>query len=76
MGNSELGIIVRLDNFFERLSKLKDDYLDTKNNLIKKQNDLINELKKTNPYEVVIEKLENELEQIDKLLGVDKKWVN
>ena len=76
MGNSELGIIVRLDNFFDRLQKMKEDYLETKNKLIKKQNDLIIEVKKTNPYEVVIEKLEEELEQIDKLLGVDKKWVN
>lgn len=73
MGNSELGIIVRLDNFFDRLQKMKEDYLETKNKLIKKQNDLIIEVNKTNPYEVVIEKLEEELEQIDKLLGVDKK---
>ena len=73
MGNSELGILIRLDNFFERLSKMKGDYIDTKNNLLKKENDLKIELEKSNPYEIVIEQLEEELEKIDKVLGVDKK---
>ena len=38
MGNTELGTIVRLDNFLERLPKIKDDYLETKNKLLKKEN--------------------------------------
>lgn len=73
MGNSELGIIIRLDNFFERLSKIKDDYLETKEKLLKKENDLKVELQKDNYYAEIIEKLEEELKKIDEVLGVEIK---
>ena len=76
MGNTELGTIVRLDNFLERLPKIKDDYLETKEKLLKKELDLKQELSKDNYYAEIIERLETELKKIDELLGVEIKWVN
>ena len=68
--NSELGIVIRLDNFFERLTKIRDDYLETKDKLLKKENDLKVELQKDNYYGEIIERLEEELKKIDEVLGV------
>ena len=73
MGGKELGVVVRLDNFFERLSKMKSDYEETKARLIAKQKALILELEKDNPYGNIIEQLEEELKELDEVLGVDKK---
>lgn len=73
MGNSELGIVIRLDNFFERLTKIRDDYLETKDKLLKKENDLKVELQKDNYYGEIIERLEEELKKIDEVLGVEIK---
>ena len=71
VGSSEIGVLIRLDNFLERLEKLRDDYFDAKLTLLKKQQDIIDELAKDNPYASVIEELEEELERTDKLLGVN-----
>lgn len=73
MGGKELGVVVRLDNFFERLTKMKSDYEETKSRLIAKQKALILELEKDNPYGNIIEQLEEELKELDEVLGVDKK---
>lgn len=73
MGNTELGTIVRLDNFLERLPKIKDDYLETKEKLLKKESDLKEELSKDNYYAEIIERLEVELKKIDEVLGVEIK---
>ena len=73
MGGKEMGIIVRLDNFFERLTKMKKDYEETKDKLIAKKEALIIELAKDNPYSIIIEQLEEELKEIDEALGVEKK---
>ena len=72
VGSSEIGILIRLDNFLERLEKLRDDYFSAKVKLLTKQQDIIDELAKDNPYASAIEELKEELEKTDKLLGVNK----
>ena len=52
---------------------LKDDYLETKEKLLKKESDLKEELSKDNYYAEIIERLEVELKKIDELLGVEIK---
>ena len=73
LGNTEVGNLIRIDNFLENLST----YLE---NLKKKQDDLMlqeiavrAELEKKESYTDQIEQLRQKLEKIDKKLGVKRK---
>ena len=72
LGDTEVGGLIRLDNFFDNLpthlEKLREGYeqLTTREAAIKV------ELTKKEDYDSVIDKIENQLQKIDKELGVTK----
>ena len=71
LGNSEVGGLIRIDNFLDSmstyLSKLEEalEQLDTRRKFIR------DELDKNENYTDLIEKYTKKLEQIDKKLGVN-----
>lgn len=72
LGNSELGILPRIDNFLKGLDEHYTKLLNELERLEARQNDLKNELDKKGDYQEKIEILKGELEKIDKELGVYK----
>ena len=72
-GDSELGVLVRIDNFIDNMEahikKLKDGH----STLAKRQKAIEKELLSIVSYSEQIEKLRKKLEKIDKELGVNKK---
>ncbi len=72
-GDSELGVLVRIDNFIDsmeaHIKKLKDGH----STLAERQKAIEKELLSIVSYSEQIEKLRKKLEKIDKELGVNKK---
>lgn len=73
LGDTEIGGLIRIDNYLENLSehlsKLEKGY----NNLCDRQEAVKVELIKKEDYTKKIEEVKRKLEKIDKKLGVDKK---
>ena len=72
LGDTEVGNLVRIDNFIDTLDKHLDTLTSFLNNLKQKREDIQNELNKKASYVDEIEKIREELEHIDKKLGVKK----
>ena len=72
LGDAEVGNLVRIDNFIDTLDKHLDTLTSFLNNLKQKREDIQNELNKKASYVDEIEKIREELEHIDKKLGVKK----
>lgn len=73
VGGSDVGGLVRIDNFLE---KLAEKYAELKNRLEDYQNRevfLKKQLEKETDYSAQIEEYQKKVEEIDRLLGVDKQ---
>lgn len=73
LGDTEIGGIVRIDNFLEKLSEHLAKLGETYTNLCDRQAAVKLELTKKEDYADGIEQLKVRLAKIDKKLGVDKK---
>lgn len=73
MGDSEQGIIVRLDNFLEGFNKHIKKLQNELDELMLRKKHIIKELEKKDSYSKDIEKLHKELEEIDTRLGVNRE---
>ena len=73
IGESEKGVIIRLDNCLEGLSdrymRLQGSY----EQLCRNRQHIVDELSKDEDYEEKINSVKTKLEEIDKKLGVNKK---
>ena len=72
LGDTEIGNLVRIDNFLETLDGYLEEQKSNLQKLKEKENDINKELSKDENYYDVIEKLRIELEKIDNKLGVKK----
>ena len=72
LGTTDIGIIVRIDNFLEDLDKFISDLMYEKEKVQTRINDINIELSKENTYSDSINELKEELNKIDKKLGVKK----
>lgn len=72
-GDTEIGALVRIDNFIDNMSLHIEKLHDGLTLLTDKQRDMEKELKDIVSYTDEIEDLRTMLEEIDKKLGVDKK---
>ncbi len=73
LGDTEVGGLIRIDNFLQNLPAHLEKLKQTLSELIVKEKDVRSELLKKEDYVDRIEKFRNKLEKIDKKLGVDKK---
>ena len=73
MGDTQAGVLLRIDNFLEKLNIYFEKLNIQLDELTRKESDIANELSKKEDYTDRIEKLKNKLERIDKKLGVDKQ---
>ena len=73
MGDTQVGGLLRIDNFLEKLNEYLKKLQINLEELTRKESDITNELTKKEDYTDKIAKLKNKLERIDKKLGVDKK---
>ena len=71
LGNTELGILPRIDNFLNSLDRHYEKLSNGLKELVEMQIDLKNELKKNENYQEKIDELKSRLEKIDIELGVD-----
>ncbi len=73
MGDTQVGGLLRIDNFLEKLPEYLERLNKNLDELKRKELDIANELTKKEDYTDKIDKLSKKLERIDKKLGVDKK---
>lgn len=73
MGDTQVGGLLRIDNFLEKLNTYLENLQIQLDELTRKESDITNALSKKEDYTDKIEKLKNKLERIDKKLGVTKK---
>ena len=73
MGESELGVLVRIDNFLDNLEGHINKLCDHLENMLTRTDNIHEELARNESYTDKIEEIKAQLEQIDKKLGVDKK---
>ena len=73
LGTTDTGIIVRIDNFLDNLDKYINDMLYETQKIQTRINDINIELSKESSYADTIQDLKQELENIDKKLGVKKQ---
>lgn len=71
LGNTELGILPRIDNFLNSLDRHYEKLSNGLKELVEMQIDLKNELEKNENYQEKIDELKSRLEKIDIELGVD-----
>ena len=72
IGEAENGILIRIDNFLDGLSKHLEKLSDGLRTLRARKSHIEEELSKPEGYSAEIEKLEAELAKIDKKLGVNR----
>lgn len=72
LGSSEIGSLIRIDNFLDDLENLYSKYDKELDRLQKRQNDIETELSKDDSYIDTIRNLEEKLEKLDVKLGVKK----
>ncbi|MBQ8316728.1 MAG: DEAD/DEAH box helicase family protein [Lachnospiraceae bacterium] len=72
IGDSEVGALVRVDNFLDGLEEEKAKYIDGLKLLEKRQQDLKLEVLKTENYGHRIKKCQDRLKDLDERLGVNK----
>ena len=70
LGSSELGIITRIDNLFERLETILNEALEERDNLIIKMESIKNELSTEVDYSKELESLNTELKKLEKELDI------
>ena len=73
MGDSEVGIMIRLDNFLDGFKKLIKKYETELDELTLREKHIVKELNKKDSYSKDIIRLQEELENIDKRLGVNRE---
>ena len=73
LGDTEIGGLIRIDNFLENLSEHLSKLESGHTNLQERQETVKVELTKKENYTDKIEEVKRKLEKIDKKLGVDKK---
>ena len=73
VGESQFGVIARLDNALETMDKQLKLYKENVQGLILSKEEIRAELSKNNSYLDEIARCKAELEEIDKQLGVKKK---
>lgn len=72
LGESENGILIRIDNFLDGFSKHVDKLSEALRTVRARKKQIEEELSKPEAYSDEIERLESELERIDKKLGVTR----
>ena len=72
LGSSEIGSLIRIDNFLDELDNLLEKYNRDLDRMYKRKKDIELELAKEDNYIDVIEELEDKLARIDERLGVKK----
>nr|MCR4660627.1 DEAD/DEAH box helicase family protein [Clostridia bacterium] len=70
---TEGGTLIRIDNYLDSLSSFLERNTIMYNELLKRQNDLKAALEKNESYTSRIEECKNQIEEIDKKIGVVKK---
>ncbi|CDC11249.1 sNF2 family N-terminal domain [Clostridium sp. CAG:413] len=73
LGDTEIGNLLRIDNYLDTLDKHLEKLKVGLSNLIEKEIELKAELAKNENYSEQIEKYSAEVEKLDKKLGVNKK---
>lgn len=73
MSLSEVGVLVRIDNFLDNIDKHLENLEKALENLNIRETEIKTELENKDSYADIIEEIKKELKQIDKELGVDKK---
>lgn len=73
LGDTEVGGLIRIDNFLDNLSGHLSKLQEVHSNLCKRQESIKTELTKKEDFAEQIENMKKRLESIDKKLGVDKK---
>lgn len=73
LGDTELGVLTRIENFLERLDKHLDELEEGLHKLEIKEVDIKNEIAKNEDFVDEIRDYKKKIEEIDKQLGVDKK---
>ena len=71
MGESEVGMLIRIDNFLENMSKQKEQEEITLQKLYEREAEIKDELSKQQNYTDILEELQTKLNEIDKELGVE-----
>ena len=70
LGSSNLGYLVRIDNFIDNFGKHVEKLEKGLDNLVGRKEYIEDALTKTDPYSDRIEELQDKLEKIDRKLGV------
>ena len=73
LGDTEIGNLLRIDNYLDTLDKHLEKLKVGLSNLTEKEIELKAELAKNENYSEQIEKYSAEVEKLDKKLGVNKK---
>ena len=73
LGDTEIGGLIRIDNFLENFDMHIEKLTRGLNNLTDRSAHIRSELSGKESYTEIIEQLKSEIERIDKKLGVDKK---
>ncbi len=73
LGDTEVGGLIRIDNFLENLDAHIEKLCKRLSDLRDKDNQIRAELERRESYTEKIEELKDQLERLDKKLGVDKK---
>ena len=73
MGDSEVGILIRMDHFLDKLEEHLHALQDALANMHARQSAIEAELLKKDDYTDVIEQTKKRLEELDQALGVNKK---
>lgn len=72
LGDTEIGNLVRIDNFLDSLDEHLKKLNDNLNGLQKRKADIEAELSKEESYSEQIEEYRKQVEKLDKQLGVNK----
>lgn len=74
LGGTEVGNLVRIDNYLDTLDSHLEKLKSGLSGLIEKKTALQAELAKNEDYSTQIEQYRTEVEKLDKELGVEQKW--
>lgn len=73
LGTSQKGILIRIDSFLDRFEKQTEKTVSGLTVLEEREKDIVSELSKAGDYTEWIQKLKDEIDRIDREIGLNKK---